>query len=152
MDCQIYESEDLRREVSPRLNTCIDCKSKKPLTCRQIYESEDRLLVDPTVITVERPDFLAALAAITPASHRSAVAPARCLICGLGFTIPYGYYGLYTTGLSTPPSSTCSAALSARHWLASFPSDLRGTGSTSCNTGTSVSTQSSFRMATKLGK
>ncbi|GFR39630.1 hypothetical protein Agub_g96, partial [Astrephomene gubernaculifera] len=45
----------------------------------QIYASEDKLLVEPSAVTVERQDFLAAIAAITPASNRSAAAHARPL-------------------------------------------------------------------------
>jgi len=45
----------------------------------QIYDSEKKLLVDPGGISVEKRDFLSALTAITPASHRSAAAHARPL-------------------------------------------------------------------------
>ena len=44
----------------------------------QIYESDEKLLIDPASIAVERQDFVAALSCITPASHRSAAAHARC--------------------------------------------------------------------------
>lgn len=43
----------------------------------QIYDTNDKLLVDPASVRVSRTDFLAALKAITPSSHRSAVAHAR---------------------------------------------------------------------------
>lgn len=44
----------------------------------QIYDSDEKLLIDPSSISVEQRDFVAALACITPASHRSAAAHARC--------------------------------------------------------------------------
>ncbi len=44
----------------------------------QIYASDAPLALDPGAVSVGRRDFLAALAAITPASHRSATAHARC--------------------------------------------------------------------------
>lgn len=43
----------------------------------QIYDSNDKLLVDPASVRVSRTDFLSAFKAITPSSHRSAVAHAR---------------------------------------------------------------------------
>ncbi|KAK9862443.1 hypothetical protein WJX84_000192, partial [Apatococcus fuscideae] len=45
----------------------------------QIYDSNDKLLVDASSVHVERRDFMAAFAAITPASHRSAATHARPL-------------------------------------------------------------------------
>ncbi|KAK9861644.1 hypothetical protein WJX84_011103 [Apatococcus fuscideae] len=45
----------------------------------QIYDSNDKLLVDATAVHVERRDFMSAFAAITPASHRSAATHARPL-------------------------------------------------------------------------
>ncbi len=44
----------------------------KPWPCRypQIYEAPQKLLVRPEAVKVARPDFLAALSAITPAAHR----------------------------------------------------------------------------------
>ena len=45
----------------------------------QIYESDDKLLIDPGQILPGRVDFRAAMEAITPASHRSAQAHARPL-------------------------------------------------------------------------
>ena len=45
----------------------------------QIYTADEKLLVDPKAITVGQRDFEAALRAITPASHRAAAAPARCV-------------------------------------------------------------------------
>ncbi|CAL5230062.1 g13513 [Coccomyxa viridis] len=45
----------------------------------QIYDSDDKLLIDPASIAVEQQDFVAALSSITPASHRSAAAHARPL-------------------------------------------------------------------------
>lgn len=45
----------------------------------QIYDSEDKLLVDPSQVVVMEDDFLAAHSLITPASHRSAAAHARPL-------------------------------------------------------------------------
>ena len=44
----------------------------------QIYDADDKLLIDPRRVAVERRDFMAALNSITPASHRSAAAHARC--------------------------------------------------------------------------
>ena len=44
----------------------------------QIYGSDQRLLVDARNVSVQRADFLAALAGITPAAHRSAATHARC--------------------------------------------------------------------------
>jgi len=44
----------------------------------QIYASDAPLALDPGAVSVGRRDFLAALAAITPASHRTATAHARC--------------------------------------------------------------------------
>ena len=46
----------------------------------QIYDADEKLLIDPRRVAVERRDFMAALNAITPASHRSAAAHARCAI------------------------------------------------------------------------
>ena len=43
----------------------------------QIYEADEKLLVDPKAVTVGEKDFEAAQLAITPASHRAAAAPAR---------------------------------------------------------------------------
>ena len=43
----------------------------------QIYDSDEKLLIDPASIAVEQQDFVAALSSITPASHRSAAAHAR---------------------------------------------------------------------------
>ena len=43
----------------------------------QIYDSEQKLLLDPGLVSVDRRDFLAAFSAIVPASHRSAAANAR---------------------------------------------------------------------------
>ena len=43
----------------------------------QIYDADEKLLIDPRRVAVERKDFMAALASITPASHRSAAAHAR---------------------------------------------------------------------------
>lgn len=43
----------------------------------QIYDTNDKLLVDPATVRVSRTDFLSAFKAITPSSHRSAVAHAR---------------------------------------------------------------------------
>ena len=43
----------------------------------QIYDSDVKLLVDPTSVEVMPTDFSTALAALTPASHRSAAAHAR---------------------------------------------------------------------------
>lgn len=45
----------------------------------QIYNSEQKLLVDPQEVRVERRDFISALRNITPASHRAAASPARPL-------------------------------------------------------------------------
>ncbi|KAL0036308.1 hypothetical protein WJX77_001773 [Trebouxia sp. C0004] len=45
----------------------------------QIYDTHDKLLVDPATVRVSRTDFLLAFKAITPSSHRSAVAHARPL-------------------------------------------------------------------------
>ena len=45
----------------------------------QIYESDDKLLIDPGRVVPNRADFRAAMDAITPASHRSAQAHARPL-------------------------------------------------------------------------
>ena len=43
----------------------------------QIYDSDEKLLIDPARVCVTRRDFLAAFSAMTPASHRSAAAHAR---------------------------------------------------------------------------
>ncbi len=43
----------------------------------QIYDSDEKLLIDPARVSVTRRDFLAAFSAMTPASHRSAAAHAR---------------------------------------------------------------------------
>ena len=43
----------------------------------QIYESNDKLQTDASSVHVDRRDFMAAFAAITPASHRSAATHAR---------------------------------------------------------------------------
>ena len=40
----------------------------------QIYESDDKLVIDPSQVTPTRVDFRAAMEAITPASHRAAQA------------------------------------------------------------------------------
>jgi hypothetical protein len=45
----------------------------------QIYESDDKLLIDPGQVVPGRVDFRAAMEAITPASHRAAQAHARPL-------------------------------------------------------------------------
>ena len=46
-------------------------------TYPQIYESDDKLLIDPAAVAVTPRDFFAAHASLTPASHRSAAAHAR---------------------------------------------------------------------------
>ena len=43
----------------------------------QIYDSDEKLLIDPRTIAVEQQDYEAALTSITPASHRSAAAHTR---------------------------------------------------------------------------
>ena len=43
----------------------------------QIYESDDKLVIDPSQVAPTRVDFRAAMEAITPASHRAAQAHAR---------------------------------------------------------------------------
>jgi SpoVK/Ycf46/Vps4 family AAA+-type ATPase len=43
----------------------------------QIYDADDKLLIDPGRVRVQRRDFLSAFQTITPASHRSAAANAR---------------------------------------------------------------------------
>ncbi|KAL4429387.1 hypothetical protein ABPG77_005161 [Micractinium sp. CCAP 211/92] len=45
----------------------------------QIYDADEKLLIDPGRVRVGKRDFLAAFQTITPASHRSAVANARPL-------------------------------------------------------------------------
>ena len=45
----------------------------------QIYESDDKLVIDPSQVAPTRVDFRAAMEAITPASHRAAQAHARPL-------------------------------------------------------------------------
>lgn len=45
----------------------------------QIYDADEKLVVEPGRVRVARRDFLAALQTITPASHRSAAAHARPL-------------------------------------------------------------------------
>ena len=45
----------------------------------QIYDSDEKLLIDPASVSVTKRDFLSAFSAMTPASHRSAAAPARHL-------------------------------------------------------------------------
>eukprot|EP00884_Botryococcus_braunii_P011238 jgi/Botrbrau1/20114/Bobra.0173s0017.1 len=45
----------------------------------QIYDSEDKLLLDPEQVRVTRADFMAAATGITPAAHRSAIAHSRPL-------------------------------------------------------------------------
>jgi ATPase family AAA domain-containing protein 2 len=55
----------------------------------QIYETDDKLLIDPQKVSVTRHDFLAAAVGITPASHRSAAAHARLDFSPLNSTILY---------------------------------------------------------------
>ena len=43
----------------------------------QIYETSQRLVIDPSSIHVERRDFMSAFRAITPSSHRAAATHAR---------------------------------------------------------------------------
>lgn len=47
----------------------------------QIYDTDEKLLVDPANVTVTRDDFLAANSGIVPAAHRQASNHARCLTC-----------------------------------------------------------------------
>ena len=50
----------------------------------QIYEADHKLALDPGAVAVQRADFLAAVGTITPASHRSAAANARCATLARG--------------------------------------------------------------------
>ncbi len=50
----------------------------------QIYDSDVKLLVDPSTVQVTEVDFTAALSRITPASHRAAAADARWVWRGGG--------------------------------------------------------------------
>ena len=43
----------------------------------QIYDTEDKLLINPAQVVVGKPDFLAAHAGIVPAAHRQAASHAR---------------------------------------------------------------------------
>jgi hypothetical protein len=43
----------------------------------QIYDADEKLVVEPSRVRVQRRDFLSAFQTITPASHRSAAANAR---------------------------------------------------------------------------
>ena len=53
----------------------------------QIYDADDKLLIDPGRVRVQRRDFLSAFQSITPASHRSSAANARWVgwggLCGV---------------------------------------------------------------------
>lgn len=46
-------------------------------TYPQIYDTDDKLLINPSQVVVGRHDFLAAHAAITPSAQRQAASPAR---------------------------------------------------------------------------
>ena len=48
-------------------------------TFPEIYESADKLVIDPAEVVVEQQDFLEAMGAITPASHRANASHARPL-------------------------------------------------------------------------
>ena len=43
----------------------------------QIYDTDDKLLINPDQVVVGKPDFLAAHAGIIPAAHRQAASHAR---------------------------------------------------------------------------
>ena len=45
----------------------------------QIYESDDKLLINPERVNACKADFLAAHAGIVPAAHRQAASHARCV-------------------------------------------------------------------------
>jgi hypothetical protein len=53
----------------------------------QIYDSDEKLLIDPASVCVTRRDFLSAFSAMTPASHRSAAAHARCGVACSGILV-----------------------------------------------------------------
>ncbi|GIM05045.1 hypothetical protein Vretimale_9501 [Volvox reticuliferus] len=81
----------------------------------QIYASEDKLLVEPSSVRVEREDFLAAVAAITPASNRSAAAHARPLSGGAAQCLASRLAAILGRLKNTfPPAAQCLAAGATR--------------------------------------
>ncbi|GLI60628.1 hypothetical protein VaNZ11_002825 [Volvox africanus] len=81
----------------------------------QIYASEDKLIVEPSSVRVERGDFLAAIAAITPASNRSAAAHARPLSGGAAPCLASRLAAILGRLKNTfPPAAQCLAAVSTR--------------------------------------
>ncbi|KAK9811900.1 hypothetical protein WJX72_012131 [[Myrmecia] bisecta] len=81
----------------------------------QIYESDDKLLIDPASVKIGRRDFLSAFTAITPASHRSAAAHARPLS---GMVAPCLQLNLDQIldhlRASFPPAASCLEAAEAQ--------------------------------------
>ena len=77
----------------------------------QIYDSDDKLLVEPEAVAVEREDFLAARRGITPAAHRAAAAHARPLSALVAPCLaPALAAALGALRRSFPPAEACLTA------------------------------------------
>lgn len=101
--------------------------STLPRRYPQIYSSEDKLLVQPSQVAVERQDFLAAIASITPASHRSAAAHARPLTPATAPALAHSLAAVLGRLQRTfPPAAHCLAAAATREG----PSSSNATTST----------------------
>ncbi len=101
----------------------------------QIYASEDKLLVQPSQVVVERQDFLAAIASITPASHRSAAAHARPLPPATAPALAHSLAAVLGRLQRTfPPAAQCLAAAASREG----PSSSNAATNTTANATTAL--------------
>uniref|UniRef100_A0A7S3R8I7 Bromo domain-containing protein n=1 Tax=Dunaliella tertiolecta TaxID=3047 RepID=A0A7S3R8I7_DUNTE len=91
----------------------------------QIYESDQRLVVDPASVRVERQDFFTAAASITPSSHRSAAAHAHPLTPVNAPCLGSHLSDLLASLCSTfPPAAACMAAAASQDDSALNPQNL----------------------------
>ena len=102
----------------------------------QIYESDDKLLIDPGQVVPGRVDFRAAMDAITPASHRAAQAHAR----------PLGPLRTPLMGPGYGRRWTPSPAFPRQRWLPT-PRRTRGGGSSSSGMEDKTGTEGGGQMA-----
>ena len=97
----------------------------------QIYSTTHKLLIDPASVTVARGDFLAAFKAVTPSSHRSAVAHARCaaLPCFPAHQYLHGVLLCLSqsdSGLVTQPSGSPARPSGSPTWPSGSPTRPSG--------------------------
>eukprot|EP00898_Chlorokybus_atmophyticus_P002730 jgi/Chlat1/3458/Chrsp23S03771 len=80
----------------------------------QIYDSDDRLLIDVNTIVVQECDFEAAMSAITPAAHRSALVHARPLSLPVAACLASQFNSALQQVIEVfPPAAACLGASQA---------------------------------------